>query len=108
MAKIERNIQHNLGLEGGKAAVDALAKKLQENFGKFINKVEWNADRTAAQVKGTGFDGNFKVTDKTVSLVMNLGLLTSAFKGKIEEEIDKHTTPEEIEKFAKSIDSAKA
>ena len=36
-------------------------------------------------------------------LVMNLGLLASPFKGKIEEEIDKHTTPEEIDKFAKEV-----
>ncbi|MBQ1926290.1 MAG: hypothetical protein II180_09250, partial [Proteobacteria bacterium] len=35
----------------------------------------------------------------------NLGLLTSPFKGKIEEEIDKHTTPEEIDKFAKQVNA---
>ena len=103
MAKIEREINHSLGLEGGKAAVSALADKLQSSFGSFINSVDWNDDKTAATVKGKGFDGSFKVTDSKVSIVMNLGLLTSPFKGKIENEIDKHTTPDEIAKFAESL-----
>lgn len=103
MAKIERKLDHNFGLEGGKKIVAALADELQKNFGSFISKVEWNADKTAADVKGKGFDGSFKVTDKNVEMVMNLGLLTTPFKGKIEQAIDKHTTPEEIDKFAKSV-----
>lgn len=105
MAKIEREFKHSFGLEGGKKIVSALAEKLQANFGSFISNVEWNADKTAADVKGKGFDGNFVVSEDSVKMVMNLGLLTSAFKGKIESEIDKHTTPEEIDKFAKSINS---
>ena len=106
MAKIERTINHSLGLEQAKVAVGALADKLQASFGSFISEVKWNADKTSAEVKGKGFDGNFKVSDKDVKLVMNLGLLTSAFKGKIEQEIDKNTTPEKIAEFAK--ENAKA
>ena len=105
MAKIEREISHNFGMEGGKKIVAALADKLQSNFGSLIKSIDWNADKTAATVKGTGFDGNFKLTDSSVKMVMNLGLLTSPFKGKIEEEIDKHTTPEEIDKFAKQVNA---
>ncbi|MBQ9396420.1 MAG: polyhydroxyalkanoic acid system family protein [Proteobacteria bacterium] len=103
MAKIEREIKHNFGLDGGKKIVGALAEKLEANFKSFISSIKWNDDRTAATVKGTGFDGNFTLTDSSVKLVMNLGLLASPFKGKIEEEIDKHTTPEEIDKFAKEV-----
>lgn len=105
MAKIERELKHEFGLEGGKKIVAALAGQLQEKFGKFISNIEWNEDRTAATVKGKGFDGSFKVTDTDVKMVMNLGLLTSAFKGTIESTIDKHTTPEEIDKFAKSVNA---
>lgn len=105
MAKIEREIKHSFGLEGGKKLVSALAAKLQDNFGSFIKKVDWNEDKTAAKIDGKGFDGSFQVSESDVKLVMNLGLLTSAFKGKIEDEIDKHTTPEEIDKFAKSVET---
>ncbi len=107
MAKIERTINHNLGLDGAKNVVAVLAKKLQDSFGSFVKDVQWSDDKTSATVKGSGFDGNFKVSDKDVKLEMNLGLLTSAFKGKIESEIDKYTTPDQIEKFAKE-NSAKA
>ncbi len=103
MAKIEREIKHCFGLEGGKKIIGALADKLQSNFKSLITSIDWNADKTAAVVKGKGFDGNFNLTDSSVKMVLNLGLATSLFKGKIEEEIDKHTTPEEIDKFAKSV-----
>lgn len=105
MAKIEREINHSFGLEGGKKIVGALADKLQSNFKSFINSIDWSDDKTSATVKGKGFDGSFKVTDSSVKMVMNLGLATSLFKGKIEEEIDKHTTPEEIDKFAKEVNA---
>ncbi|MBQ4359526.1 MAG: polyhydroxyalkanoic acid system family protein [Proteobacteria bacterium] len=105
MAKIEREISHNFGLDGGKKIISALAEKLQSNFGSFIKSIDWNADKTAATVNGKGFDGNFNLTDSKVKMVLNLGLLTSPFKGKIEEEIDKHTTPEEIDKFAKQVNA---
>ena len=55
MAKIEREISHNFGLEGGKKIVAALAEKLQSNFKAFITSGDWNADKTAATVKGKGF-----------------------------------------------------
>lgn len=103
MAKIEREIKHCFGLEGGKKVIGALADKLQSNFKSLITSIDWNADRTAAVVKGKGFDGNFNLTDSSVKMVLNLGLATSLLKGRIEEEIDKHTTPEEIDKFAKSV-----
>ena len=106
MAKIEREISHNFGLEGGKKIVAALADKLQSNFGSLIKSIDWNADKTAATVNGKGFDGSFNLTDSKVKMVLNLGLATSLFKGTIEEEIDKHTTPEEIDKFAKSVNGA--
>ena len=103
MAKIEREISHTFGLEGGKKILEALADKLQSNFQSFITSIDWNEDKTAATVKGKGFDGNLSLTDSSVKMVMNLGLATSLFKGKIEEAIDKHTTPEEIDKFAKQV-----
>ncbi len=91
MAKIEREIKHSLGLDGAKAAVSTLADKLQEKFGSLVSEIKWNDDKTAADIKGKGFTGKLNVSDADVKIVMELGLLTSPFKGRIEEEIDNYT-----------------
>lgn len=88
MATIKREIKHSLGLDGGKKAVDDLLVKLKAEYGSVLNDVKWNADHTVADLSGKGFKGNFLVTDDTMKLNIELGLLVSAFKGKIEQEID--------------------
>jgi putative polyhydroxyalkanoate system protein len=89
MATINREIKHSLGLDGAKAVVGGLVKKIEDNYGSLISDIKWNDDKTAADVKGKGFSGNFALTADTVKINIELGFLTSPFKGKIEEEIDK-------------------
>ncbi len=105
MAKIERTINHPFGLETGKKLVGALADQLLSKFGSFVSEIKWNDDKTAATVKGSLFDGNFVVSEKDVKQQINNGCAASLAKGKIEQEIDKHTTPEEMEKFAASVNT---
>ena len=88
MAKVERDIQHNLGLEGGKAKVKEITDMLMSKFGSFIKDIKWNDDKTAASVDGKGFSGNFSVTDTNCKILIELGLLMSPFKGKVETVID--------------------
>ena len=88
MASIKREIKHTLGLEGGKKAVDGLLDKLKAEYGSIFSDIKWNADHTAADISGKGFKGNFCVTEDCMKLNIELGLLVSAFKGKIEQEID--------------------
>lgn len=91
MAKIEKVIKHSLGLEGAKSAVNSLLTKLQSNYGSLLGDIKWNDDKTAADISGKGFKGNFCVTEDCMKLNIELGLLASAFKGKIEQEIDEQT-----------------
>lgn len=91
MATINREIKHSLGLDGAKSVVNGLVAKIESKYGSFINDIKWNDDKTAADVKGKGFSGNFSMSADTVKINIELGFLTSPFKGKIEEEIDKHT-----------------
>lgn len=91
MATIKREIKHSLGLDGAKAAVNGLVSKIKSNYGSIISEINWNNDQTAADIKGKGFSGNFALSEDLVKINIELGLLTSAFKGKIEEEIDKQT-----------------
>ncbi len=90
MAKIEREINHHLSLEAAKTAAAELVNKVQSNFGSLISEIKWNDDKTVADVKGKGFTGNFKITDSSVKILIELGLLTSPFKGKVEEKIDEY------------------
>lgn len=91
MATIEREIEHKMELDAAKSAVLNIVEKLEANFGKLIKEIKWNEDKTAANVSGSGFKGNFNVDDKNVKIFIELGLLTSPFKGKVESEIDKYT-----------------
>lgn len=88
MAKIEREVKHSLGIDGAKKAVQSILDKLQKEHGSLISKIDWNADKTVADIAGTGFKGKFCVSDDCMKLNLDLGLLVSAFKGKIEQEID--------------------
>ena len=88
MAKIEREIQHSLGLDGAKTAANTLLEKLQSSYGSVLGDISWNDDKTAADIKGKGFTCKFCVTDTCLKINIELGLLASAFKGKIEQEID--------------------
>jgi len=93
MAKIERDIQHTLSLDDAKAAASDIVNKVQEKFGSLIKDIKWNDDRTVADVSGKGFTGKFNISDTNVKILIDLGLLTTPFKGKIEEELDKYTEP---------------
>ncbi|MCL2326691.1 MAG: polyhydroxyalkanoic acid system family protein [Proteobacteria bacterium] len=93
MAKIERDIQHSLSLEDAKAAASDIVNKVHEKFGSLIKDIKWNDDHTVADVNGKGFSGKFDISATNVKILIDLGLLTSPFKGKIEEELDKYTEP---------------
>jgi putative polyhydroxyalkanoate system protein len=90
MAKIERTFNHSLGLDAAKNAASKLIDGLKEKYGALISDVKWNEDKSAADLKGKGFSGNLKLTDKEVHVAIELGFLASPFKGKVEEELDKH------------------
>ena len=102
MAKIEREIPNPFGLEGAKPKIAAFIEKLQASYGSLLSDVKWNDDKTAADVSGKGFKGNFSITENALKIAVDLGLAASLFKGKIEGEID-----EKLKEFTKD-DSANA
>ena len=88
MAKIEKSINHKMSLEKAKDVIAGVVGKVQESYPSIIKELTWNDDKTAANVSGKGFKGDFKVDDTKLDINIDLGLLTSPFKGKIEQEID--------------------
>ena len=65
-----------------------LKKGLDEN-----KDVSWVSD-TKATLKGTGFEGSFEVTADQVVVAIKLGFLAKAFKGQVEEILQKKLTRE--------------
>lgn len=90
MATIDRTIEHKMSLDEAKKAAGKIVESLEVKFSRLIKKISWNDDKTTANVTGSGFKGNVNVDETNVKIFIELGLLTSPFKGRVEEEIDKY------------------
>ena len=86
--KLTRNRSHSLPLEEAKGRIDKLVGDLQESYPALIEKIDWNADRTKATVKGKMFTGDFKIDANVLDIKLNLSFLAKPFMGRIEQKID--------------------
>lgn len=91
MAKIEKTIKHHMSLDSAKSKAEGLVAMLEEKYPSILSDVEWNEDKTSANVKGKMFSGNFSVNETDLAINIELGFLASPFKGKIESELDEYT-----------------
>lgn len=87
MADISVKHHHGLGLDEAKTKTQQIVTDVQNEFSGIIDKIDWNADNTRANLKGKGFKGVFEVDDKDMSIDIDLSFLTKPFKGKVEEKI---------------------
>jgi putative polyhydroxyalkanoate system protein len=87
MSDISLSHAHGLSLEDAKAKTDQIVEHVRGQFPSLINSIDWNADKTVADLKGKGFTGTFRVDATNVSINIALGMLTRPFKGKVEEQI---------------------
>lgn len=91
MPKINLSRNHSLPPQKIKERLVALGSKLEE---KYSAKTEWTDDNTL-KVKGTGVNGNLKIGADKVEVAIDLSIMLSPMKGKIEEslnhELDKLT-----------------
>ncbi len=86
MADITVRRTHGMELDEAKGKVRDIVSDLEKDA-DYIDKVKWNSDGTAADVKGKGFKGNFRVDDQEVVVDIDLKLLAKPFKGKIKEKV---------------------
>lgn len=82
---VEKN--HTIGLEEAKVRAKELLDKFHAKLGNMISEVKWNPEGTNGTAKGKMFSAEFSVTDKTVSVKIELGLLAGAMKGTIEQTV---------------------
>jgi putative polyhydroxyalkanoate system protein len=88
MADISVRRNHGMEFDQAKGKVQEIVSDLQNDI-DYIDKVSWNADGTAADIKGKGFSGDVRVTESDVVMEIKLKLFAKPFKGKIEEKIEK-------------------
>lgn len=84
MARITIERAHSLGKEGARAKADKLANKLREQYGL---EPSWSGD--TLNLKRSGVKGSVWVSDDSLRIDVELGLLMSAMSGTIKSEIEK-------------------
>lgn len=85
MADIKITREHNLGLDKALAHARGLVDGLAEKYGL---KTSWSNTGVTVKHGLTGITGTLEVTDKTVTVIVELSFLQSAFKGVIESTIN--------------------
>jgi putative polyhydroxyalkanoate system protein len=85
MADIDVQRDHALGLKKAKAAAQKVADEMAENFDM---QSEWEGN--TLHFSRSGVTGELKVTKNSVQMNAKLGFLLSAFKPKIEAQIEKN------------------
>jgi putative polyhydroxyalkanoate system protein len=85
MADIEVQRDHALGLKKAKAAAQKVADEMAENFDM---ESEWEGN--TLHFSRSGVSGELTVTKNSVQMNAKLGFLLTAFKPKIEAQIEKN------------------
>lgn len=87
MAKIELSKQHTLGKDAARQRAEQMANKLKDKLG-----IEWawagdSIKFEAKQGAAKGAKGRVDVTDSKITVIVELTLLQSAFKGMVESRV---------------------
>ncbi|MGE3262212.1 MAG: polyhydroxyalkanoic acid system family protein [Bacteriovoracia bacterium] len=84
-------------IAGEKKKVFAAVKSYlqgRDTLSKLGADIEWDDKSCSAEISGGSFEGNLAVTEKSgkseVEITIQLPLLMTPFKGKVEEELKKH------------------
>jgi putative polyhydroxyalkanoic acid system protein len=82
MSKIHIVRRHTLSLKDARAEVERIAQRVEREFGA---DYAWDGD--TLNFARSGISGRITVTEEALDLTVRLGLLLSALKGQIEEQI---------------------
>jgi hypothetical protein len=84
-------------IKGEKKKVFAAVKKYlegRETLSKLGATIDWDEKKCAGAIEASNFGGSLEVTEKgggsLVEIAIDLPLLLTPFKGKVEEELKKH------------------
>lgn len=85
MSTIHMVRNHNMGKEGARKAVQDIAAQIKSNL-----DVSYRWDGDMLKFSRPGADGTIEVTDETVTIDIDLGIMYGAFKGPIEQQISSY------------------
>ena len=85
MADIDITRSHSLGLDGGRAAVERVAEKLETELGV---DAEWTGD--TLQFSGQGADGHIEVEADAVHVVITLSVFLQPMRSRVEAEAEEY------------------
>jgi putative polyhydroxyalkanoate system protein len=86
MPKISVAQGHSLPREELEVRVEQYLVKMRDDKMKMVGfDFNWAADRKSVELTGNGFKGNAKVGENEVAIMLDLGLMLSPFKSKVEE-----------------------
>jgi putative polyhydroxyalkanoate system protein len=88
MADISVRRSHGMDYDQAKEKVNQIVSDLQNDI-EYIDKVTWNNEGNAADVKGKGFSGDFRVDEDDIMVEIDLKFFAKPFKGKIEQQVKK-------------------
>lgn len=90
-------------ISGKKEKVFSAVKKYLEGrdtLGKLGASLQWDEKNCCAEIEASNFSGSLAVSEKSgkssVEIVIDLPLLLSPFRGKVEEELKKHLARVEV------------
>lgn len=87
MADITVRKSHGMDYDEAKDKVHQIVTDLH-NDTDYVDKVNWNADGSSADVKGKGFKGSFSVDSNDVVVEISLKLFAKPFKSKIADQVE--------------------
>jgi putative polyhydroxyalkanoate system protein len=82
MPRIDIRRPHQLSLAEARTVVEQVAARMHDKFG---TSGEWQGD--TLRFSRSGVNGSIAVADRSIDVVVDLGLMLSPMKGMIEQEI---------------------
>lgn len=85
MADISYSVEHSLSHEAAKQAAQKVADNLSQEYGL---QCQWNGD--VLNFQRSGVKGELVVEESSAHIEIKLGMLLSAFSGKIEDQVTRN------------------
>ncbi|MBI5610501.1 MAG: polyhydroxyalkanoic acid system family protein [Deltaproteobacteria bacterium] len=90
MADISLQRNHSFGIDSGKEKLARLVSKFQQSNPSLIDRIDWNADKTAAEAEGKHFKAQFALTTAQVKVDIDLkGFAAKMAKGMVQTKLEK-------------------
>jgi putative polyhydroxyalkanoate system protein len=81
MSAITMTIQHGRSLPEARAQLEQLVQQVHRQFGAFVHRTDWSADRSAVKMSGTGFQAEVRVDAELVHVTADIALLNNLLQG---------------------------